>query len=91
MKKPLSTPAIVGIAAISLLAVGGLYYFVFSGPPPIPAGKKLPGYQEGIPDYVQKAKDGQKTAGPPPGMGDTSHLTPEQREQIERSMRGAGR
>lgn len=91
MKKELSTPAIIGIVAIALVVVGGIYFLGFSGPPPIPAGQKLPGYKEGIPDYVKKAQNGERPAGPPAGMGDTSHLTPEQRAAIEGSMKGGGR
>ncbi len=100
MKKPLSPVLIGSIIAAALVVFGGIFVFGTT-PPEIPGGKKLPGYKEGIPDYVRKAQDGERSGGPganaggqaaqvPPQMGSTDNLTAEQRAKIEESIQKAG-
>lgn len=70
MKKQLPTPVVVGVAVLAIAIVIGLFVKGTAGPPPIPAPKRAPNYQEGIPDYVKNAgQPGNKPAGgPQPGQ-----------------------
>jgi len=59
MKKPIPTPVIIGAAVAVIAAV--VFFFVKAttvaeNPPP----PRLPGYKEGLPDYVKDAREGRQ-------------------------------
>lgn len=84
MKKEASKAIVISVAVIAVLAVVALFVFG-TRTPELPGEKKAAGYIDGIPSYVKNAQEGR------PNVGDTSHLTPEQKAQIQQSMQGAGR
>ncbi len=59
MKKDIPVPLVVGITVI-LIALAGFFIWKSTEPAPIPGGKKLPGYSDELPQYIQDAKDGKK-------------------------------
>lgn len=59
MKKEIPVPLVVGIAIV-LVAIAGFAIWKATEPAAIPGGKKLPGYTDELPQYIQDAQAGKK-------------------------------
>lgn len=88
MKKEVSKPILISSIVIVVAIIGAVFFFT-SETKELPAGKKLPGYTDDMPDYIKNAKSGKPGLGDKVG-GDLSGLSEREKAEIQKSISTSG-